>query len=60
MNGILPKIEPSQINKKIIRKPYRKPILIELGDLRTRTLGSSNITEFESGGMNGKEYVYFY
>ena len=39
-------------------KPYFKPQLIEFGDLRTVTLGSSMVTTFESGGGEDAEYIY--
>ena len=39
----------SEINGET-RKPYRKPQLVELGDLRTLTLGLSPTGYFDSGG----------
>jgi hypothetical protein len=35
---------------KVSRKPYRTPSLVELGDLRTLTLGLSPTGYFDSGG----------
>lgn len=33
---------PEEENKDPIRKPYKQPVLEELGDLRTLTLGGSH------------------
>ena len=51
-NKTLPGAEPSiPGNAGRHRKPYRKPQLEELGDLRTLTLGGSPGTGDSGGGM---------
>jgi len=50
--------ESNREERDKLLKPYCKLQLIELGDLRTLTLGASQVTSFESGGGNGTEYVY--
>lgn len=45
-------------SEKKSRKPYHKPLLEELGDLRTLTLGGSVISPGDSGGF-GTLYDYF-
>ena len=39
------------------RKPYHRPVLESLGDLRTMTLGSSPTGDFDSGGGSLYEYA---
>jgi hypothetical protein len=41
---------PVKDKEKLIRKPYIKPLLEALGDLRTLTLGGS---PFQTGDMSG-------
>lgn len=54
----LPETEPTRDENNKLLKPYCKPQLIEFGDLRTLTLGASQVTTFESGGVDGAEFVY--
>ena len=56
----LPETERSTTeNRDKSRKPYHKPRLDVLGDLRTLTLGSSVYTYPESFGSEGFEWERF-
>ena len=50
-------VEPE--NRTMPRRAYCKPSLIELGDLRTLTLGSSPSGNKDSGGGGLYEYTGF-
>ncbi len=53
-----PDAESSEAKKDRLRKPYGKPQLKELGDLRTATLGSSEGGSFDSPPAPGFEWSY--
>ena len=42
--------QPKLAEKTEVRKPYIKPLLVDLGDLRSLTLGSSPTGYQDSGG----------
>ena len=54
---VLPIVNPEvNILENSQRKRYRKPNLLDLGDLRSRTLGSSIYANHETGFI-GREFV---
>jgi hypothetical protein len=49
-------VKPVFINKGILLKQYKRPQLIELGDLRSLTLGASKGDFVDSPPSIGKEW----